>query len=338
MELISSVDCDLCVTLPLDQKVSELPLPETWGRLSTILIKGGWEGQDRWSPDLARYASALDIEEVRVCRACGTHYHFRQDHDPHWGEPRDSETDWYLRRLTPPDARAYYIEHTGPTGVVEHLDGGWLNQRYETIIGLLRRDFLRAPDLPIREYMVESLYLHYVAGQDWEGLRATLIDCPDPAVGVYVARRIFETTDPEHPGRGLAPSSMRYWDNVDAIRWAEPTREPLLVALLAGGLSAQGQILQYFAGKKEPVAVSGVAMYTLRTYVPRKSLAPAIRALAAELQRPGSAGWWREAARDLLTEYVGATPERAKEVLETLVGDSDESLAVRTHCQRCLAQ
>ena len=38
--------------------------------------------------------------------------------------------------------------------------------------------------------------------------------------------------------------------------------------------------------------------------------------------------------RDFLMEYVGATPERAKEVLEAL---SDEALAVRTQCQKCLS-
>jgi len=336
VELISIVDCDLCVTLPPDQKVRDLPLPGTWGRLSTILVRGGWE--ERWSTDPARYASALDIEEVRVCRSCGTHYHYRQDYDSHSGEPQEPETDWYLRRLKPTDARAYYLDHTGLNGVVEHLDGGWLDQRYGTIIGLLRRDLARAPDWQVKRYMVDSLYMHYVDDQDWEGLRATLIDCPDPAVGVYVADRIFLATDPENPARRLA-SSTRYWDNVSALLGAEPTREPLLVAVLAGGLSAQGLILKYFMTGWEPVAVAGYAMHTLRTYVPRQSLAPAIPALAAELQRPGSARrWLQERVRDLLMEYVGAAPERAKEVLEALAGDTDEALAVRTYCQRCLAQ
>lgn len=311
MELISIVDCDLCVALPPDQHVpeSELPLPDTWGRLLTILVRRDWN--DHWSADLARYAASLNIEEIRVCRACGTHYHYRQDHDSHFGEPRLPETDWYLRRLAPSDARAYYIEQISPTGAVEHLDGGWLAQRYATIIGLLRRDFQRAPDLLIKEYMVESLYLHYVNDQDWEGLRATLLDCPDPAVGVYVARRIFETTDPKHPGRGLAPSSMKYWDNVDAIRWAEPTREPLLIAVLARGLLAEGQIMKLFLypTRWKPVSLASVAMETLQAYVPRQSLAPAIPALAEALQRPGSAGGWQGVARDLLIEYGGSGPE-----------------------------
>ena len=82
MELISIVDCNLCVKLPPDQHVHEweLPLPETWGRLSTSLVRAGWE--KRWSPPPA--PDVLDFEEVRVCRACGTHYHFRQAHDPHF--------------------------------------------------------------------------------------------------------------------------------------------------------------------------------------------------------------------------------------------------------------
>lgn len=342
MGLISIVDCALCVTLPTDQHVPEweLPLPETWGHLSTILVRRDWN--DPWSPDLARYSSALDIniEQIRVCRACGTHYHYRQAHDAHFGEPRKPETDWYLRRLTPTDARTYYLDQRGLNGVVEHLDGGWLAQHYESIIGLLRRDLARAPDWQIERHIVDSLYMHYVDNQDWEGLKATLVDCPDPAVGVYVVDRIFLALDPENPARGLASSPFRYWDNVSALLAAEPTREPFLVAVLAGGLSARGQIMKLFLypTRWEPVTVVGYAMNTLRTYAPRRSLGPAIPALAEALQRAESSRWLRERVRDLLVEYVGTTRERAKEVLKPLTGNSDEALAVRAHCQKCLAQ
>jgi hypothetical protein len=339
MELISIVDCDLCVALPSDQHIPEweLPLPETWGRLSTILGRRDWD--ERWSTDLAHYASALEFEEIRVCRACGTHYHYRQIHDHHSGEPRPSETEWYLSRLTPTGARDYYLDPTSPNGVVEHLDDEWPDQGYKTIIGLLRRDLSRAPDWQIERYIVDSLYVHYVDVQDWEGLRSTLLDYPDPAVSVYVADRIFLALDPENPARRLT-SSSKYWDNLSALLAAEPTRKPFLVAALAGGLSAPGQIMKFFRypPRWEPVSVAGYAMNTFRTSVPRQSLAPAVGALAAALQKPDSTPWWREAARDLLIKYVGAARKRAKEVLKTLAGDTDEALAVRTHCQECLTQ
>lgn len=80
VELISIVDCDLCVAPPADEKVSDLPLPATWGRLTTILVRRDWD--EPWSPDLARYSSALDIdlEQIRVCRACDTHYNTPAGH------------------------------------------------------------------------------------------------------------------------------------------------------------------------------------------------------------------------------------------------------------------
>ncbi|GAB4578010.1 MAG: hypothetical protein Fur0022_07420 [Anaerolineales bacterium] len=340
VDLISIVACNLCVTLPADQIVSELPLPEAWGRLATVLVRRDWS--EPWSPELTRYPSALDIgiEQVRVCRACGTHYHYRQSHDPHFGEPRAPETDWHLQRLTPTEARVHYIDQTFPSGEVQPLDGGWLAQRYETIIGLLRRDLPHSPNWQIERYIVNSLYMHYVYDQDWEGLRAALLDYPDPAVGVYVADRIFAALDPKNPARAWAPSSFKYWDHLSALLAAEPTREAQLVAVLAGGLSASGRIMNLFLypTRWEPVPVAGYAMNTLQTYVPRQSLAPAIPALAAVLQLPGSTVRRREAARDLLIEYVGAASERAKEVLGALTGDNDEALAIRTHCQRCLAQ
>lgn len=84
--------------------------------------------------------------------------------------------------------------------------------------------------------------------------------------------------------------------------------------------------------------LADVAMQTLQAYVPRQGLAPAIPALAEALQRPGSAGWWQKAAHDLLIEYVGSAPERAKEVFEAIGGDTAEVHAVCAHCQRCLAQ
>lgn len=326
MELISIIDCDLCVTLPDNEEVLDPPLPETWGRLTTILVKGSW--QMRWFPAPVSYSSH-DIEEIRVCRACGTHYHYHQIHDPNFGEPLPPETKWLLWRIGPDFARTY-ISQMGPDGVVVELDGGWLEQRYDAIIELLRRDLLRAPDLPIKEYMVESLYRHYVGNQDWQSLKAVLIDCPDLVVGVYVARRIFEVIEPDSAVRFYSPTQF---NTVNALLGADPTREPLLVAALARGLSAQGQILRYFLGKKEPVNVSSVAMHVLQEDVPGQNLAPAVPALAAELQQPDSTSWWRETARDLLIEYVGTEPDRAKDVLDALDSDTDEARAVRRHCQ-----
>jgi len=338
MELISIVDCGLCVTLPSDQHVPdwELPLPETWGRLETILTRRAWD--EPWSSDLARSASSLDVEELRVCRACGTYYHYRQDHEPHFGEPREPETDWYLRRLTPTEARIYYLTQTLPTGALEYLDGGWLEQRYETIISLLRRNLPRAPDWQIERHIIDSLYLHYIDAQDWEGLKASLIDYPNQAVGVYVVDRIFSALDPKNPMRGLTSSSFKYWDKVSALLGAEPTRGPFLVAVLAKGLSAPGQIMKYFyLTGWEPVSVAGYALSVLRTYAPYQNLDPAIPALAHELQQTNvERQWLREKVRDFLIEYVGAIPERAKTVLAALVSATNEALAVRTHCQKCL--
>jgi|LNFM01.2.fsa_nt_gb hypothetical protein len=337
MELISIVDCALCLTLMPEQRVLQAPLPEAWGRLSRVLIKGGWERQDCWSADAGRYASAVDIEEIRSCRACGTHYHYRQDHDPHSGEPQQAETDWVLRRLAITDARAHCAGHADRERVMEALDAGWLAQRYEGIIGLLCRDLARAPDLQIKAYMVESLYQHYVSIRDWEGFRRTLLDCSDPAVAVYSARRFIVSMAPDHPGRGFA-SAAPYWNNVDAMCAADATRVSHLVAVLAGGLSAHGEMLHSVSDTQEPGPVSLVAMRTLRTDVPRDNLTPALAALAAQLQGTVGSTWWRETARDLLIRYVGTQQARAQQVLAVGIGAGDEASAVRAHCQSCRAQ
>ncbi len=127
-------------------------------------------------------------------------------------------------------------------------------------------------------------------------------------------------------------------DSVKALLRGDRLRKKLLVRVLAEGLSQKGQITIRLWTDYTPAAVSGLSLHVLRHVVPKQSLTPAIKELAAELMKSGLAPWWREAVRDLLIEYVGASRKKAKEVLKALAGDTDEALAVRTHCQRCLAQ
>jgi hypothetical protein len=170
--------------------------------------------------------------------------------------------------------------------------------------------------------MMSSLYEHYVFEGDWNGLRATLLDTADPGVRVYTAHNLLR----DHRA------------SVKALLSGDRAREELLVRVLAKGLSQTGEILEFFTTDYKPAAVSCIALHGLRFGVPRQSLAPAIEALAAELMESDKALWWREGVRDLLIEYVESSRERAKEVLKAPAGDTDEALAVRTHCEKCLAQ
>lgn len=314
--LISIVDCDLCIALPVREYMSAPPLPDTWTRLSTVAT-------------LTLSSDAGDCDEVRVCPSCGTYYHYSQIHDPHFGEPLPPTTDWYLRRITPHYARGL-LRHARPQGVSAPSPLESLEERFPTIIELVSRDLARAPNLHIKKYMVDSLYDHFVLKErDWDGLRTTLIEQSDPAVQVYVARLLFEDT--EHP----FSDSRR--DAAKTLLAAEPTRKKLLVAVLANGLSQKGQFLMAFTGAGyEPAGVFGMAMYALRYVVPRRSLGTATSGLIALLQPSSENDWWREAARDLLVGYVGQNRLRAKKILEATAPDTAEALAVREHCQKLL--
>lgn len=307
--LISIVDCNLCVGLLTREQVEALPLPDTWTRLSTVATRDSDPG---------------DCEEVRACPSCGTYYHYHQFHDHHSGEPRPATTDWSLSRMTPHFARAL-LHNARPRGESSPLQDGSFEKRYTNIIELLCRDLARAPNLHVKMYMVNTLYEHFVSKeQDWNGLKTTLIDHPDPAIRVHAA--CFFLGDKRHDTRRAAKRLLA----------AERTREKLLIAVLADGLSQKGELLWGFTLGYAPAVVAGIAMHTLRYKVPRKSLAPAVAGLVAELRRSSCESWWREAARELLVEYVGEDRERANEVFEAAVGDTEEALAVRQRCQTLL--
>jgi hypothetical protein len=196
-----------------------------------------------------------------------------------------------------------------------------LDTRYATLIEFLCRDLAHAPNPHIKKYMVDTLYEHYLLEeQGWNGLRATLIDQPDPAVRVYAASHLLGDT------RKAAKRLLS----------RKPRREQLLVAVLADGLSQKGTILWRFTLGYEPAGVSGIAMHTLRYVVSPRKLAAAIPALTRQLERASPAAWWREAARDLVVGYVGQDRARAKEVLDVIAAETEEALAVRSHCQALL--
>ncbi|HEU4388525.1 MAG TPA: hypothetical protein VFV34_12055, partial [Blastocatellia bacterium] len=244
---------------------------------------------------------------------------------------RPSTTDWYLQRITPHRARAFLLRDTRPQGPSAPSQHEWFEKRYSTIIELVCRDLARAPNLHVKKYMVDSLYDHFVLKeQNWDRLRETLLDQPDPAVRVYVARSLLEDVYPANPlfeGRSHAAR---------ALLAAEPTREKLLVAVLADGLSQKQKFIMMFTSGYEPVAVAGIAMYALQNVVPRQNLAAAVSGLITELQHCSSEGWWREAARDLLIGYVGQDRARAREIIEATAPGTAEALAVCDHCRKLL--
>jgi hypothetical protein len=306
-ELISIVDCKLCAEIPTWQHVWEPP--EVWNRLLTIGILEPGFG-----------STSGDREELRACPDCGTHYNWNQVYDPRFSEPGPPTTEWYLSRVTPHYARALLGRITSQGVPDSQASGDSFDPRSPTWIEALHRDLVRAPNLHIKKYIMDSLYEHYVFEGDWNGLRATLIDTADPGVRVYTAYRLFDANS----------------DSVKALLSDDRAREELLVRVLAEGLSQKGEILVRFSTDYEPAAVSGFALHELRYGVPRQSLGPAIEELAAQLMKPGLALWWRERVRDLLIEYIGSSPERAKEVLDCIAGESEEAMAVRMHCQGAL--
>lgn len=308
-ELISIVDCKLCAEILTWQHVWEPP--ELWDRLLTIgILEPGFGSEPG------------DRKELRVCPHCGTHYHWNQVYDSRLSEPGPPTTEWYLSRVTPHDACALLGQITSRGVPDSQAPGDSSDPRSPTSIETLHRDLARAPNLHIKKYIMDSLCEHYVFEGDWNGLRATLLDTADPGVRVYTAYRLLDGNS----------------DSVKALLSGDRARKKLLVRVLAEGLSQKGEILVRLWTDYEPAAVSGFSLHELRYGVPRQSLAPAIKELAAQLMELGLAPWWRERVRDLLIEYVGSSRKRAKKVLEVLAGDTDEALAVRTHCQRCLAQ
>lgn len=319
-ELMSIVDCKLCAEIPASQHVGEpSPLPETWERLWTIDILESGFG-----------AGAGDREELRVCRDCGTAYHWKQVHDPRFGEPGPPTTEWFLSRVTPHYAR-HLLSRMAFRAVTTNQVLDDSSETYHPVsIESLARDLARAPNLHIKNYMMGSLLTHYVFDGDWNGLKEVLIDTADPSVRVHAAYQLLHQYFDDFTLRTDFVSSVRN------LLSPGQAREDLLIEVLADGLSQTGEILDYFTSRGyQPASVSGIALRGLRG-VPTPRLGPAIKALTAELTKSEYAAWWREAVRDLLIEYVGRARERAEEVSDLVAGETEEAMAVRTHCQRCL--
>lgn len=303
-DLVSIVDCKLCAEIPAWQH--EWEQPEVWDRLLTvgILPPGfGYEPGDR--------------EELRICSDCRTHYEWKQVYDSRLGEPGPPTTEWYLIRVTPHKAGVLLGQIPSPGA-----PGGSFDPRSPALIEVLHRDLARASNLHIKKYMMDTLYEHYVFEGDWDGLRAMLMDSADPGVRVYTAYRLLY-------GNG---------DTVKALLGGDRTRQALPVRVLGEGLTQQGEILFFLWSEYKSYPVSGFSLHQLRYGVPKHRLGPAVQALAAELMETASATWWREAVRDLLIGYVGASRKKAKQVLKALAGDTAEAIAVRTRCQAMLIE
>ncbi len=297
LEFVSIIDCELCRAIPPFDKVCEFrapseqvapPLPSSWTSLSTIAVlspgfRSPWGNRD----------------ELRMCPSCGTYYEYRQAYDPGDNDPFSSAgTDWYLSRLTPQRAatllRRAQRHQTGS-------EPGRAKRRYSHIIRALRSDLGRVQgkaNLAIKKYVIEALTEHYLVASDWDTLKTSLLDHPDPAVRVDTASRVLwpvlRVMDDFGKKDVLGKSAHKTY------RLITKERRRFLIAVLAEGLSHDESMASDTGG--EPARTDVTALSMLRHCGPYMSLTAAIPALAAWLA--ADIAWRRERARDLLVKYV----------------------------------
>ncbi len=335
-ELISIIDCELCREIPSSDRAArwgpppdEPPLPPSWGSLSTVAVLApgfGWTWGDR--------------DELRMCPSCGTYYEYRQVYDD--GDLFRAEgTEWYLARLTPRRAAERQRRAQPPQAGSEP---GNAERRYPSLIQALRTDLGRVQkeaSLAVKQYVVEALTEHDRQASDWDTLKTTLLDHPDPAVRVASACPLLWTVL-----RVLDDGKRILRDELASATFRLLTKErrESLIAVLAEGLSHDEKMAA--PPGDEPARTDSMALSMLRRCGPYMSLAVALPALAAWLA--GGDTWRRKAARDFLLTYVAKpwrfsqgprTLElRARDVLSSVsVLDTEEALAVAGHCRTVLA-
>jgi hypothetical protein len=202
----------------------------------------------------------------------------------------------------------------------------------------------------IKHYVVDALAEHDLLRSDWDTLKTTLLDHPDPAVRVDTAMKplwpVLRALD-----FGEKDLSGKYATTV--YRLITDERKQILVAVLAEGLSHEDKIAS--PPGDEPARIDGIALSMLQYCGLYMSMAVAIPPLAAWLA--GADAWRRERARDFLVKYVdgpyrppswgppkpgdkqgpGTAQIRASEVLAGVSAiDTEEARAIARHCQTVL--
>jgi len=338
-EFISIIDCELCRVIPPSDTFREFrapservapPLPSSWASLSTVAVLALGFGST-WG----------DRDELRMCPSCGTYYEYRQSYNS--GDVLEAETtDWYLGRLTPHGAAALLDRaqppHTGS-------ERGNVERRYPHIIQTLRCDLGRIQNeatFVVKRYVSEALTEHYLLASDWDTLKATLLDHPDPAVRVGTAMKllwpVLSALERGHKYRGgdVGTAANRLiTDKRKRALTITDKRKRTLIAVLAEGLSHDDEIAS--GAGDEPARTDLTALSTLKSCAWHLSLAVAIPSLAAWLA--GDIAWRRERVRDILVKYVdgkapGTAQLRASEVLSGVSAiDTEEARAVARHCR-----
>jgi hypothetical protein len=330
LELISIIDCALCRAIPRLSRIEQYgPLPEpvaarlppSWGSLSTIAVLAPGFG-----------ATWGDRDEVRVCLSCGTCYEFRQVY--HAGELFEPEkTEWYLSRETPHRAAAL-LRRAKPGAAGAEPATVDIERRRARTLGILRADLARVqsePSVAIKAYVVDALVEHDVQAGDWDTLKASLLDHPDPAVRVGAAARVLWPLL-----RALESPNLAAGRAETALMTDERTTS--LTAVLAEALQHRDPIAS--GANDEAAPADFVSLSMIEAMAGRMNIAIAIPAVAAQLA--AEVPRRREQARGIFLRYLDGrapgTPQlRAKEVLNGVSAiESDEARDVEVHCQAIL--